>query len=403
MSDTAVIGGGASGLMSAVLCARRNNRVTIFEHNEKISRKLLATGNGKCNFTNTNQNLSFYHSQNPDFVKQVLAQFGHRELLQFFKELGILPKIRDGYCYPYSEQASAVADALRFELEHLKVKVKNNEHVTRIIPENNRFRIITKTYTYEADKVILALGGLAGQGLGADGSGFCLAAELGHAVIPTTPALTGLKSPMPYFSKLSGIRIKAGAGLYINGQRLMYEEGEIQLASYGLSGIPIFQLSRFAARGLFEGKKVMVVLELLPDIPLDSFKNFILEQQEMNGYKSIQMVLGTFLDKKLCEVMLTLAGISPKALISDLSKKQLADVCHSIKNWQIPVKEANPYEKAQVTAGGVDTRQVNPGTMESRLLKGLYFAGEILDVDGACGGYNLQWAFSTGYIAGIHC
>lgn len=402
MTEIAVIGGGASGLMSAVLCARRNKTVTIFEHNEKIGRKLLATGNGKCNFTNTNQDISYYHSENPDFIKTVLSQFGQKELFLFFREAGVLPKVKDGCCYPYSEQASAILDAFRFELEHLHVKIKHNEHVTGILKQKNGFTIETNTYTYEAKKVILACGGRAGKGLGADGSGYGLAKSLGHKITPLTPALTGMKSQEPYFTRLSGIRIKARASCCMEGELPIMEEGEIQLAAYGLSGIPIFQLSRHAALALLKGKKVEFILELLPDLKWEELHSFLLEQQEKNSYKTILMVLSSFMDKKLCQVLLSLASISSKALISGLSSKDIQSLCTVIKEWHIPIKEVNSYDKAQVTAGGVDTRQVNKETMESLLVKDLYLAGELLDADGCCGGYNLQWAFSTGYIAGLH-
>ncbi len=401
MRDIIVVGGGASGLMAAICCAKMGKQVTILEHNEKIGRKLLATGNGKCNFTNQFQAKECYRGGTPSFAWNFIEKFGESETVDFFRNLGVYPLIRNGYYYPYSEQASAVVEALRTALEHYKVKIKCMEHVIAVDQTTNGYAVKTETYTYECEKVILACGGRAGSKLGADGSGYELAKGLGHSVTPLFPALVGLKAKESYFGKLSGIRVKGALRLLVDQQLVAEEQGELQLTAYGISGIPVYQVSRFGARGILEKKEVKAVIQLLPEVEVSEFISFLKKQKRENGYKTILSLLGTFLDIKLSQVFLDLSGIDGKLSIEALEDNTFKQLAEMIKNWEITVAGANDFEQAQVTGGGVSIDEVNAETLESKLLKGLYFTGELLDVDGTCGGYNLQWAWTSGYIAGM--
>ena len=318
------------------------------------------------------------------------------------ESIGIVPKIKNGYYYPYSEQASAIVEALQLELSYRKVKVKCKEHVTNIIPIEGGYSVSTNTYEYQAKKVILACGGMASPLLGADGSGYQLAKMLGHRITPLFPALVGLKVQDKNKQRLAGIRAKAKISLLISGNTALQESGEIQFTSYGISGIPVFQISRYATNALHLKKEVMVHLSLLPDMPEDKLFSYFEKQSKINNYKTVLQTLQNLMDVKLAEVILERVGINKKNSMAQIEKGELEALINQIKEFKQPINGANGFEQAQVTAGGVDTQDISSETLESNILKGLYFTGELLDVDGTCGGYNLQWAFTSAYVAAIH-
>lgn len=384
-----VVGGGASGFIAAIQAARNGASVTILEQNGKFGKKLLSTGNGKCNLTNTESYTGCYRSNTPDFASTVMFGFDVQQTIRFFMEIGIYTKNKNGYLYPHSEQASSVLDVLEMEARNLKIKLKTQEAVTEIIPSGEgSFLVKTKTWEYPCDAVILACGSKASVIEGSNGSGYQLAADLGHKIIKPLPALTGVKGKDFYYGKWAGVRAGACVTLAINGYKMKQETGEVQLTDYGISGIPVFQLSRFAARALDEGCTISMFLDFLPEFDPQGLVTFLKSRRERNPYKNMRESLIGLFPEKLMDVLLMGADT-----IEELAKR--------IKSLEVPVKETLSFEHAQVCSGGVDCEEIEPMTMESRLVPGIYFCGELVDVDGACGGYNLQWAWSSGAVAGI--
>lgn len=376
--DVIVIGGGAAGMMAAIFAARQGSQVTVLEKEEKPGRKLLATGNGRCNFTNAYQGMECYHAKNKAFVSSVLERFGRAETLAFFQELGLYPMEKGGYYYPHSGQAETVARLLQRELAQLKVRLKCREQVKALSAVEGGFLVQTGTYAYEGKRVILAAGGKASPSLGSDGSGYALAKGLGHSVTPLYPGLTGLVSKEPYFSKLAGVRSQARVQLLVNGAFVQEESGEVQLAAYGISGIPAFQLCHAACEALAAEKRVELLVDFLPELSEAKFADYM---EELGKRKPS---LGK---KELYE------GVFGRKLAAVLARR-------GGKSLFVPIADSRGFDNAQVTAGGIPLSEVEEGTMESKKQSGLFLAGELLDVDGICGGYNLQWAWSSGFLAG---
>ncbi|HIX58638.1 MAG TPA: NAD(P)/FAD-dependent oxidoreductase [Candidatus Blautia gallistercoris] len=383
--EVLVIGGGASGLMAAITAARMGARVTVLEHNPAVGKKILATGNGRCNLTNVEERRDAYRCSDPAFPGAVLRQAAVSDTIRFFMELGIYTRNRDGWLYPYSNQAGSVVDVLLMEAAYRKVKIKTNAHIQLLAREAGRWTAVTEGWSYKGDAVILACGSRASQVPGADGSGYTLANALGHSIVKPLPALVPLVCRGADFAKWAGIRTEGVVRLLIQGAPVKEERGELQLTNYGISGIPVFQLSRYAARALEEGCRVSLEIDFLPDFEKDQLKTFLQNRQERTPYKN---------QKEL------LIGLFPDKLIPELLKQP--HIIRGIKQFPLEVVRPQSFAHAQVCSGGIDVSQVCPDTLESRLHKGLYFAGEILDVDGACGGYNLQWAWSSGMVAGRH-
>lgn len=401
MEHVIIVGGGASGLVAAIVAARQKFKVTILEHKDKIGKKILATGNGKCNYTNLIQTPDCYRGNDNSFAMKVLSYFDVNHTIDFFDQLGIYPKEKNGYVYPNSEQASSVVEVLRMEIDRLKVNIQCDVHVEHIVKKGNSFILATNKGEYKADKVILATGGCASSNLGSDGSGYILAKELGHRIIKPLPALVQLKSNEKYFKTLAGVRTEAVIKLYVNDDYVTEEKGELLIANYGVSGIPIFQLSRYASKALSEHKKVYLKIDYLPALSWKDTFSLLQGRMKLNPAKSVEEALVGLLNNKLTYVCLKVNGIDPAMPSTSVSKNQLQNLTNQLKEWKIPITEPNSFEQAQVSAGGVDTNEITPETMESRMVKGLYFTGELIDVDGTCGGYNLQWAWTTGAVAGM--
>lgn len=401
-----IIGGGASGLVAAICGAREGAGVTIVEHMDRVGKKILSTGNGRCNMTNLDMRPECYRCGQPAFPMKVLEGFTVEQTLEFFRELGIETRSRGGYIYPGSDQASAVLDVLRREVERLGVVVLTGCEVREVSavegcrPRDTRFVVKTSQGDLTADAVILAAGSKAAPNTGSDGSGYELAKGLGHKVIRPLPALVQLRCQGRHYKQLAGIRTEAHLSLYADGSLLAEDKGELQLTDYGLSGIPTFQISRFAARALDIGQKVTVRVDFLPSWPEHEAFERLRERAARLGYKTAEEMMVGLLNRKLAAVLLQAAGIDPSQPAGGLRSRQLSRLLEQLKSYQALVMSVNPFANAQVCCGGVDTRQVDPATMESRCRPSLYLAGEILDVDGICGGYNLQFAWSSGAVAG---
>lgn len=400
MRHVAVIGGGAAGMMAAITSAREGARVTILEHKDRIGKKILSTGNGRCNFTNTYQTPACYRSDNRDFAWNIIQKFNVEKTISFFKELGIYPKDRNGYLYPYSDQAAAILEVLQIEVAKLDICVMTEINVLDIQPVKKGIRITTDKKTITADSVILACGSKAAPVTGSDGSGYQLAKLFGHRIVPVLPALVQLRCAEKFYKSISGVRVQGTVEIYADDIFLASDTGEIQLTNYGISGIPVFQVSRYAAKALYKKQSVTAVLNFMPDMNKDEFLLFLQERITLCPYKTLDEFFTGVFPKKLCELWIRLSRLPKEMRVSDLSGEQLEKLVLLIQHLRTHITETNSFEQAQICCGGVDTTEINPDTLESNYVPGIYFAGELLDVDGICGGYNLQWAWSSGFVAG---
>lgn len=400
MRTVAVIGGGASGMMAAVTAASEGARVILLEHKDRIGKKILSTGNGRCNFTNIHQEPICYHSEDPMFPWEVVERFNAQAVISFFLQLGVYSKNRNGYIYPNSDQASAVLDAFRMELDRLKVEIRTGVECREIRPGKKGFTVLTDQGPVRADRVILCAGSKAAPTTGSDGSGYDLAKKLGHRILPVLPALTALKCEEKFFKSIAGVRANGSVSIWSGGECIAKDTGEIQLTDYGISGIPVFQVSRYASKLLYEKKETDAVLDFMPDFTKEQTNAFLRARAKTRPDKSAEMFLIGLFHKKLCDLWIRLSEIPRQRKAGELTEDEIARLTSLIKEFRVRVRETNPYDKAQVCCGGVDTREVNPETLESVYVPGVYFAGEILDVDGMCGGYNLTFAWASGYVAG---
>ena len=400
MRHVAVIGGGAAGMMAAITAAREGVKVTILEHKDRIGKKILSTGNGRCNFTNTYQTPACYRSDNRDFAWNIIQKFNVEKTISFFKELGIYPKDRNGYLYPYSDQAAAILEVLQIEIAKLNICVMTEINVLDIQPVKRGIRVTTDKKTITVDSVILACGSKAAPVTGSDGSGYQLAKLLGHRIVPVLPALVQLRCAEKFYKSISGVRVQGTVEIYADDISLASDTGEIQLTNYGISGIPVFQVSRYVAKAIYQKQSVTAVLNFMPDMNKDEFLSFLQERITLCPHKTLDEFFTGIFPKKLCELWIRLSRLPKEMRVFDLSGEQLEKLVLLIQHLRTHITETNAFEQAQICCGGVDTTEINPDTLESNYVPGIYFAGELLDVDGICGGYNLQWAWSSGYVAG---
>lgn len=400
MKQIAVIGGGVAGMTAAVFAAEAGAEVTVLEQKDRVGKKILSTGNGRCNFTNLYQTPECYRSDNPEFGWDVVRQFDAQQIIAFFLKMGIYSKNRNGYLYPNSDQASSVLDVFRMECRRLNVRILTDTKCLEIIPKSKGFRLKTNQGMLKADAVIVAAGSKAAPVTGSDGSGYTLAKKLGHHLIPVLPALVQLRCKENFYKAISGVRAQAKVSLYVGDCPAAEDTGELQLTNYGISGIPVFQVSRFAARALYEKKPVKAVINFMPDFEEETFLKFLKNRAQNRPDKTVdEFFIGLF-HKKLAELWIKLSGIKAGRKVGSLSDAELKKLAELIQRFETVVEETNSYEQAQICCGGIDTREVDPSTMESLYVPGLYFAGEILDVDGICGGYNITFAVASGAAAG---
>lgn len=399
--EIAVIGGGASGLVAAITAARRGAQVTIYEKLNKVGKKILATGNGRCNYTNMNLSIDRYHGNNVKAAESILDFFGLSKTLSFFEDLGINPYIGElGKVYPSSLQASSVLDVLRYEAKRLNVLEITDFEVLELRKNKDRFSIIGNENIYYADKVILATGGKASPQLGTDGKGYELAIRLGHKIVDVFPALVQLTLKGKNFKKISGIRFDGAVKSYTKKRLIREDEGEILFTDYGISGPPILQISRKVIEELNKKNEVFIEVDMFPKQTKSDLYDLLNVRFNKLSYKSLEDSLIGFINKKLIAVVLMEAGFSDIKKDCKINKKEIYKIIDVLKEWKFEVTGHNTWQQAQATAGGVDLTEVNVKTLESTKVKNLYFSGEILDVDGDCGGFNLQWAWSSGYTAG---
>lgn len=402
MKHVIVIGGGASGLVAAITAARNGAKVTIIEQNDRLGRKILSTGNGRCNLTNEYMTASCFRGDDIRIVSHVLQQFGYEETVQFFEQLGVLLRNRQGYIYPISDQASTISDALQIEAKMQKIQVVLGQTVTSITRNTKAFLIKTNRTSFTSDAVILATGGKAAPKLGSDGSGYGLAKSFGHHLAPVLPALVQLKCKGTFFKQVTGVRTQAKVTLCLDGKPVASDIGELQLTNYGISGIPVFQISRFAARGLYDKQKVVAELDFMPNMTDEEFEHFIGDRLSIHGNKDAESFFLGMFHQKIIDLLLRMAGINGAPCMKEISQQKIEKLSELCKHFKIEIEACNGFDQAQVCAGGVKTTEVHADTLESLYAEDLYLVGELLDIDGICGGYNLQWAWATGYIAGTN-
>ena len=397
--DLIVIGAGAAGMMSAITAARAGKKVCIIEKLEKAGKKLFATGNGKCNFTNEIMHSDCYHGD-VAFVEYVLNRFSVSDCLELFHSIGIYSKNKNGYYYPNSEQASSVVNALLFEMERLGIKTSYETIVKFISPFKDEICISTNKGEFSAKNLVIATGLLASPKLGSDGSLFDVIKSLGHRFAPILPTLCGFYCKGIKFKLVSGVRAHGTVSAYIDGVKCAEDTGEIQFTDYGLSGIPVFQISSFLSKGIYDKKKVEIKINLLPDFNKQILLEELSYRQSIGANMPVETLLNGIINQKLSDMILDKAGIDKNTYTSSVSRKEIEKIVVLLQEITVTVTNYRDFEFAQVCTGGIPLKDVNMDTLESKLVPNVYFAGEILDVDGICGGYNLHFAWATGYIAG---
>ena len=392
-----IIGAGASGMAAAIEAAScEDTQVFLFERQARVGRKLQATGNGRCNLTNLHANENGYHGQNPDFTKSALSRYCVSDTLAWFENLGLYTVAEaSGRVYPYSDQANSVVDVLRFALERDNIKLISGFEVSRARKTENGFQVDGNGESYFCDRLIIACGGLAGSKLGGSMSGYQLLRSFGHRVTKLRPALVQLKSDWKGCASLKGVRTNCHAAIYCNGVLRSQSAGELQFTEFGLSGPVMFEISRDACQ---EKGAWVCRLDFLPDMSTEELRER-LEIRRRSHLSTDELFTG-ILHNRLGRVLTQSAGIRSDLKISQLRPDELQRAVDIAKGMEISLTEPLGMDHAQVTAGGILTEEFDSATMESSKVSGLYACGEVLDVDGDCGGYNLQWAWSSGRLAG---
>lgn len=407
-TEVLIAGGGAAGIMAALAASESGADVLIIEQMGQLGKKILATGNGRCNYTNYYQKAECYRGNDPLFAWKAIQKFGQKETVNLFKLYGILPSDRNGYVYPLSGQALCVRDILNMQLKSAGAEIHIDEKITgaklyinKKTGKQDGFAVLTNKDRYFTKKLVIAMGGKASPVHGSDGSGYKIAAGFGHSLVMPVPALTLCILDEKYTQDWAGARTNGSVKAYSQtGCLLGKDSGELQFVAQGISGIPVFQISRYISKELFQGGKPYLIIDIMPLYSKKEIVCELLNRKNNYTYCSTGDIFKGLLNNKLAAALLKKCGLSlkrPAKELADTSIKKLAAV---MKSWHMDVKSTGSFDKAQVTCGGINTDEIDVHTMESKICRGLYFAGEVIDVDGICGGYNLQWAWTSGHIAG---
>lgn len=393
-----IIGAGASGMAAALAASEHpDTQVVLMERQARVGRKLQATGNGRCNLSNLHAGKRGYHGDDPSFSAYAIGAFPPEAALDYFRSLGLFTVAEaSGRVYPYSDQANSVVDVLRFALEKPNIRLLTDFEVTKVRTREGGFTVFRGGESMDCDRLIIACGGLAGTKLGGSMAGYKLLRALGHKCTRLRPTLVQLRSDWSGVAALKGVRANCRAGIYRDDQLWSQSIGEIQFTDYGLSGPVIFEISRDACSA---GDAWECRLDFLPEIG-ERVLLTELERRKTTGLTCEDLLTG-ILHNRLGRVLIQAAGVKGRRLVSELNEEDLKAVCRNVKGFRVSITEPLGMDSAQVTAGGIVTDEFDPSTMESRLVPGLYACGEVLDVDGDCGGYNLQWAWSSGRLAGL--
>ena len=398
-TEIAVIGGGASGMMAAITARKSGKEVVILERKDRILKKVLITGNGRCNITNVNANISNYFGKNISSVENILNSFNPQDTMDFFNGLGIICNEENrGKVYPLSGQASSVVDALRFEAERLGVRIETEFYVRKIEKEGFKFKIYSEDRKkIEAGRVIIAAGGQSYPELGSNGSGFELAKELGHSVTRLSPSIVQLKTEKNQVKGLQGIKTDAAVTAYGDNKKICTYDGELLFTDYGISGNVVFNIS--FVMPLY--KNVEFEIDFMEKFDYNELYEILKERKKIMSHLTMENYFNGMINKKLGQFLSKVSGIEKLSKpVKDLNDSEIRKLCTVLKKYRVKILDTTGFKNAQITAGGVSLDEVNPETLESKIVKGLYFSGEVLDVYGECGGFNLQWAWASGYIAG---
>jgi len=401
MYDVIIIGAGASGLVSAIVSARRGKKVLLVEKNNKIGKKLLATGNGKCNIANQRPTLERFYSQNPKFIAQVFEGYNYQSVKQFFKSIGLeLIEAKEGKAFPMSLQASAVVELLQCECEQLGVKILCETEVKELNNLKDGYKKVIHTLGYEKVKsVIIATGHLSAPQLGGVDRGTIFAKKLGHKVIEPFPTLVQLTSSMKNLERMAGVKVESRVTLKTKNGRTIQKQGDVLFTSYGISGLAILDISRFVMEELIHKSTVTLEIDLMPKMSKEQLFSLMRKSLQKRSSKPLEVWMQGFINKKLIRPILEPLKLI-KQTVGSITSKEIELIVQKIKCFKFEIDGSRGYKGAEVATGGVDTRDIYPKTMESKKHKGVYFTGEVLDVDGDRGGFNLYFAWVCGFRAG---
>jgi len=399
--NVAIIGGGASGLVCAIEAARKGHQVSVFEKNTKLGRKILATGNGKCNISNLHLNPSRYHGESPQFVTSILKRFDALTCKAYFRSLGLeMREGEEGRLYPMSHQASSVVDILVHEAKERGVQLLCESEVQSVEKKDSHFCLHVNENIHRFDACVIASGSVAWKSLGSSGSGYLFAKALGHRVIEPYPSLVQLLSNEPFLKEANGVKMEACVELFIGGQKAQSVEGDVLFTDYGLSGSAILEISRKASSAFTHNEEVFVVVDLLPNLSKDALSALLQKRLTYAQNKSLCLWLEGLIPKKLALFLIRFCKLEHIKHASMLGAKEIKKLSFALKALRLHVSATKGFESAEVCAGGVDVRDVDEKTLMSKKVKNLYFCGEVLDIDGDCGGFNLHFAWGSGYVVG---
>ena len=393
-----IIGGGISGIIAAITAKDEKNEVVVFERNKDLLKKLLLTGNGRCNYYNDNQSMDNYHSEARDILEQVLTLDNIRKVKDFYDDLGIISKNKNGYYYPYSNQAVTVKNALLEKIREKNITIVTDTYINNIEKVKDKFIIEYNNRKVELDKLIISTGSCAYQQTGSDGNGYDLVKKY-HTIIKPLPALVPLISNNDDLKKASGVRCEVILELFEDNNYIKSEKGELQITDYGISGICTFNLSGIIARGLDKHKKEVIKINFVPFV--DTLLSTWLEDySKKNNYKELCALLGGFLNTKIVDMILKCSNLSKYRYYKYLSNEEKLTLINNLRHFKVEITSTKDFSSSQTVTGGVSLKEINPHTLESLKVKGLYIIGELLDIDGICGGYNITCATLTGILAG---
>lgn len=399
MKTIVIVGAGASGLVASIYAKSENTRVILLERNLICGKKILVTGNGRCNYWNIDQDLRHYNSDNRELLSEIITTKNKNEVMQLFASIGISPRIKNNYCYPMSNQATSIKDALVVEAKRRGVEIEVNTLVENVKYVNGKYKIFTSNGNFVADSLIISAGSMAYPKTGSDGSGYALLKSLGHSLIEPREALVALKGEGKYFKDWAGIRSDVKLTLMVDREVIKEECGEIQLTDYGISGICTFNISRYIPKLLSVKKKPVVIINFLPFITNCDIA-WLEERNKVVKGRTIKELLDGLLNSKLVLVILKLCNIEPTSYLDDLPYPKKEVLLSNLTNFSLPITGTLSFDACQVCSGGIPLTEISCDTMESLISRDLYITGECLDVDGECGGYNLSFAWISGMLAG---
>ena len=385
----AIIGGGASGILSAIFCAEAGCKVTLFEQNSKLAKKILVSGNGRCNISNKNLSVQDYFGENPEFVSYALKTFGFKEFQKIIESFGLLLDIKeDGRVYPLSNEAKSVARILEKKAQILGVNIHLNARINSI-----------KEFLQKYDAVIVATGSRAASHLGGCSDGEDFAREFQHTIVPAYPSLVQLEIENRYLHKMAGAKVDGEVTLFINHQKELLTKGDILFTNYGLSGFAILDISPYASKALLEFAHVSLSLNLLPNFTIQKLSSHILTVAKREQEFTLLDIVSALLPQKIAINILDALAISHTTKADTVNPKLAKKVANTILNWRFEVEETHGFRHAEVSGGGINTEEIHPKTMQSKKQKNLYFIGETLDIVGRRGGYNFAFAWASAYVA----